>query len=198
MDMTAYPDDAKSAFESSTLLGRFLVSRAHASRVAFRYCKKTDSPTFGSNPLTSQGYNKGNVIVYPQDSLTLSSVLPPSADHVKDTFCALFVGASEAPVRENIAGLRPCLVRKARVSSVIDFLLQNNPYYKKADDFAGFSQENLEAICSTAEGERTPDGVTPACIEIAHLDPMITTGESAPALPCRRQVCTITHRERSP
>jgi hypothetical protein len=78
MDMTAYPDDAKSAFESSTLLGRFLVSRAHASRVAFRYCKKTDSPTFGSNPLTSQGYNKGNVIVYPQDSLTLSSVLPHS------------------------------------------------------------------------------------------------------------------------
>ena len=81
---------------------------------------------------------------------------------------------------------------------MIDFLLQNNPYYKKDDDFAGFSQENLEAICSTAEGERTPDGVTPACIEIAHLDPMITTGESAPALPCRRQVCTITHRERSP
>ena len=88
MDMTAYPDDAKSAFESSTLLGRSLISRARASRVAFRYCKKTDSPTFGSNPLTSQGYNKGNVIVYPQDSLTLSSVRPPT-DHVKDTFCAL-------------------------------------------------------------------------------------------------------------
>jgi hypothetical protein len=41
-------------------------------------------------------------------------VLPPSADHVKDTFCALFVGASETPARENIASLRPCLVRKAR------------------------------------------------------------------------------------
>jgi hypothetical protein len=109
MDMTAYPDDAKSAFESSTLLGRFLISRAHASCVAFRYCKKTDSPTFGSNPLTSQGYNKGNAIVYPQDSLTLSSVLPPSADHVKDTFCVLFVGSSETPVRENIPSLRPCL-----------------------------------------------------------------------------------------
>jgi hypothetical protein len=103
------PADTSAAFTKATLLERFLVSRARASRVTFCYCQKPDAPGFGGSVLTSQGYNKGNAIVYPQDSLSLNKVLPPSPQSVKNTFCALIIGARQKPLRETIAELRPCV-----------------------------------------------------------------------------------------
>jgi hypothetical protein len=74
------PQEVGTAFSDATLLERFLVARARASRVTFRYCKGPDACGFGDSPITSQAYNKGNFIVYPQDSLSLNSVLPPSLE----------------------------------------------------------------------------------------------------------------------
>ncbi|KAI9070104.1 hypothetical protein FKP32DRAFT_1542567, partial [Trametes sanguinea] len=89
----------------------------------------------------SQKCIKGNVAIHPQDSTSLSSVLPPSRDEIHDTICAVFVGENK-PTQENIEKLAPMLVRKSRVKTMIDFLIDNNPKYAVSDTFRGYSQAN--------------------------------------------------------
>ncbi|KIM23130.1 hypothetical protein M408DRAFT_77987 [Serendipita vermifera MAFF 305830] len=169
------PPDIKEAFDSASVFEKSLICRGRASRITFRYCKNPESVEFGRNPATSQGYSKGNIIVMPQDSLSLTKSLPPSTDDIRDSLCILFIGSSTVPVAENVRKLAPCMVRKSRVSTLINFLINNNPHYAISDLFTGFSAENLDSL--SLEQVENDEEFTPANIEIAHLDPTTSIGE---------------------
>ncbi len=83
----------------------------------------------------------------PQDVAQLRSVLPPSPEEIQNSLCVLFVGGTTKPTRENIATLGPTfgpvLVSKNRIGTMINFLIQNNPWYQSPD--VTFSEENLNA-----------------------------------------------------
>jgi hypothetical protein len=99
------PQDVREAFENATAFELQLVSRACCTRIIHRYSDKDPS-------LGSQRYNKGSLMILPQDSVTVRKFLPPSPDTIRDTICALFVG-KEKPTAENIQKLGPILIRKS-------------------------------------------------------------------------------------
>ncbi|KIM23874.1 hypothetical protein M408DRAFT_76702, partial [Serendipita vermifera MAFF 305830] len=111
----------------------------------------------------------------PQDSLSLTKSLPPTTDTIRDSLCVLFIGSSTVPVAENIRKLAPCMVRKSRVSTLINFLTNNNPHYAISDSFTGFSAENLDLL--SPEHAEDDEDFTPATVEVAHLDPTTSIGE---------------------
>ena len=161
------PEGVKRAFESATSVERVLVSRARASKVSFRFCQTKGHYLYGTDPNTSQSYVRGNVGIHPQDATHLNEYLPPSHDVIRDTICAVFVGQTK-PTRETIAMLRPVLVRKSRVSEIIQFLTSRNPLYRPDGLFAGFSQMNMDALFGPGTAD-VDEGV--ACgMEIAHLE----------------------------
>ncbi|KAF8207370.1 hypothetical protein K438DRAFT_1463375, partial [Mycena galopus ATCC 62051] len=55
-------------------------------------------------------YSKGNIAIFPQDVASLQTVLPPPKEEIHEAMCALFIGPSTVPTRENIKSLRPVLV----------------------------------------------------------------------------------------
>ncbi|PVF90830.1 hypothetical protein CPB86DRAFT_685701, partial [Serendipita vermifera] len=116
---------------------------------------------------------KGNVIVWPQDSISLTSVLPPDVNSVRDTFCALLIGPYDKPTRENIAQLGPCLLRKSRVSTMINFLVDNNTHYAVGDSFHGFSAQNLHDLCP----EPSDTDIIPPAVEISTLNTTASSEE---------------------
>ena len=56
----------------------------------------------GTDPETSQSYNKGTVAILPQESVELREVLPPPFDDVRKAMCAVFVGSKVKPTVDNI------------------------------------------------------------------------------------------------
>ncbi|KIM21401.1 hypothetical protein M408DRAFT_29598 [Serendipita vermifera MAFF 305830] len=165
------PTSVRLAFENSTIFEQSLIARARANRITFRYCHNPTSPQYGWNFQTSQSYSKGNVMILPQDSLSLQSMLPPSPDAVRDTMAVLFIGPTVKPTRENIRDLHPCLVRKSRISCLINFLTNHNPYYASDADFEGLSPQNLDSLAANAPFSfEDGDLFFPAAVEIAHID----------------------------
>ncbi len=57
-----------------------------------------------------------------QDLTHLNNILPPSLDEIQDTVCAVFVGKTKLTPK-TIEGLRPVLVRKMRVRTIMTFLM---------------------------------------------------------------------------
>ncbi|KAF8215291.1 hypothetical protein K438DRAFT_1902014 [Mycena galopus ATCC 62051] len=117
---------------------------------------------------TSQGYSKGNVAIFPQDIATLRTVLPPPREEIHEAMCALFVGASTVPTKENIKTLRPVLVSKTRVQLMLDFLLHRNSFYAAAG--VTFSKDNLDSLFSGTDDEGIPDGVELCCLPDSTLE----------------------------
>ena len=160
------PADVKQAFEEATQVERVLVSRARASKISFRFCETKGHYLYGTDPHTSQSYVRGNVGIHPQDATHLHEYLPPGHDAIRDTICAVFVGQTK-PTRETMQKLSPVLVRKSRVSTIIQFLTRENPMYRPAGLFAGFSQINMDALFGPGTAG-VEEGV--ACgMEIAHV-----------------------------
>ncbi|KAF8143048.1 hypothetical protein K438DRAFT_1634389, partial [Mycena galopus ATCC 62051] len=126
--------------------------------------KKADQRTLGS-----QGYSKGNVAIFPQDVATLRAILPPPREEIHEAMCALFVGASTVPTKDNIKALRPVLVSKTRVQLILDFLINRNSFYVAAG--VTFSQENLDSIFEGTDNEGVPDGVELCCLPDSILEP---------------------------
>ena len=161
------PSQVKTAFSESTHIERLLISRARASRISFRFTELKGHNLEGTDWATSQGCVKGNVAIHPQDSTHLSNVLPPSNDAIRDMVCAVFVGDTK-PTLENIARFRPVLVRKSRVKTMIEFLMEANHTYQSDGEFNGFSQANMDALF----GEGTAgiyEGV-PCAMQVGHLE----------------------------
>lgn len=85
-------------------------------------------------------------MVTPLDVTRLTSVLPPDPQTIADTMCAVFVGQT-MPSRDTISKMAPVLVRKSRVKTMIEFLVEHNPHYKKVDGF-GDSVQRISMPCS--------------------------------------------------
>lgn len=168
------PKDVKDAFENASMAELLLVSKVRASKVCYRFDelkgKRTPSGNIaGEDPKaknrpTDQVFNHGNVIVMPQDVGSINTVLPPSPEKVADTVCAVFVG-SEKPTRQNIARLNPVLVRKKRIRTMIEFLVEKNPEYGVHNGFGGLSEENLASLHDGCENASE----IPKAIEIGYL-----------------------------
>ena len=173
------PVEVKQAFEASTTTERVLLGRARCSRVSFRFyeLKKRFDDVDGlphvvggsssNRYLQSQRCMKGNVLVMPQNSTHLNSVLPPSSDIIRDTVCAMFVGKSK-PTKETIGRLTPLLVRKSRMSTLIEFMVHSNAHYATDSAFHGFSQRNLDGLFGP--GTAHQDEGVPCALEVGFLE----------------------------
>ncbi|KAH7909537.1 hypothetical protein BJ138DRAFT_1010612, partial [Hygrophoropsis aurantiaca] len=153
------PEDVQDGFDKASPFELVLISRARASRLCFKFTESAGQSA------ASRKYTKGNVVVMPQDVTTLQSVLPVSAESIADTVCILFVG-ERLPSRMNIERLAPVLVRKSRIRTLVEFLVENNPHYRPDQSFQGFSQRNLDELF---EGASDSNVCVPACVEITLL-----------------------------
>lgn len=148
----ALPSVVRQAFQGSTQFDRLLVSRARGSRISYRFTELRqkhldfdDAPNTAYDKSTAQRFTKGNIIVMPQNSTQLNSILPPPPTVIRDTVCAVFV-ATTKPTEATIKKLSPVLARKSTVKTIIDFLVADNPYYACDSTFHGFSQRNLDSL----------------------------------------------------
>lgn len=151
------------AFKHASMFDLMLVSRCRATRMTYLYSKKKDGP--GGNPESSQRYNKGNVAIIPQDSVKVRLLLPPGRDEIRDAMCALFIGGVTVPTVENIKKLNPIMVSKSRVFSMINFLVERNPWYSAGG--AMFSRENFDDLFHPSDSD-TDMGLLKS-VELAHL-----------------------------
>ncbi|KAJ7659695.1 hypothetical protein DFH06DRAFT_1269127 [Mycena polygramma] len=138
-----------------------MVARSRTTRITHLFCDKPNVHGQDKVHAYSQGYSKGNVAIFPQDVASVRPLLPPPRDEIKEAMCALFVGPKTVPTRENIKDLRPVLVSKTRVQSMIDFLLTRNPYYINSG--VEFSQSNLDDLFPE------PNEAFPSAIDICCL-----------------------------
>lgn len=155
------PPSVKAAFAKASPWDLTLVSRARSSVIIHRFSENRS--TFKGDPSTSQYFSRGNTVILPQDPSGVRSVLPPSPDDIASSICALFVGRTQ-PTPDNIAQLSPVLVSKSVVKTVVDFLLEHNPYYHSG---TSFSQANFDALFSPELA--SVDTATLASVEKAFL-----------------------------
>ncbi len=169
------PPSVSDALSASTHVDKLLIARARTSRISFRF-KQTASgfpgdadephPTDERQPVP-QKYVRGNVLVMPQNSTQLNNILPPPPSVIHDTVCAVFVGRSK-PTPETVRKVKVLLARKSVVKTLIEFLVDKNPYYTVDDEtFFGLSQANLNALFP-AESEDTDSGI-PSAMGIGFL-----------------------------
>ncbi|KAH9895271.1 hypothetical protein C8Q73DRAFT_645718, partial [Cubamyces lactineus] len=160
------PLEVRQAFRESTHAERLLVARARASTISVRFSELKGHVMHNTAHAGSQKCVKGNVAIHPQDAARLTEVLPPGRDAIRDTLCAVFVGENK-PTMENIKKLKPIVVRKSRVRTMIDFLVENNPLYSLTDTFKGYSQSNMDGLFG--DGTAHIDIGVPCSIEIGHI-----------------------------
>ncbi|TFK81783.1 hypothetical protein K466DRAFT_501536, partial [Polyporus arcularius HHB13444] len=150
---SALPPAVAAAFARSSQFDRILVSRARASRISFRFTELREEDPSNREPIeghdshaTAQRFIRGNVLIMPQNSTQLNSLLPPPPSVVHDTACAVFVG-TQKPTMDTIGSLSPVLVRRSNIYTIIQFLLTENPYYvPDGETFFGFSRANMDAL----------------------------------------------------
>ncbi|KAI0682583.1 hypothetical protein C8Q76DRAFT_637108, partial [Earliella scabrosa] len=170
----ALPDHVAAALRRSSQFDRLLVARARGSRISYRFTELKQKRS-GLDPddvaaydqATAQRFVKGNIIVLPQNSTQLNSVLPPSPSVIRDTVCAVFVG-SKRPSKETIRKLSPVLATKSTVKTIIEFLVSNNPHYARDTEFHGFSQRNLDLLFE--EEDRNSDEGLPCAMSVGFLE----------------------------
>jgi hypothetical protein len=92
-------------------------------------------------------------------------MLPPSQDDLCDAMCVIFAGHTEKPSRETVKQMRPILVTKSIVKTLIDFLVTNNPWYQQSG--VSYSQENMDALFEEVDGD--VDTSLPQALQICHL-----------------------------
>ncbi|KAJ7234987.1 hypothetical protein C8J57DRAFT_1531266 [Mycena rebaudengoi] len=108
---------------------------------------------------------RGNVAIFAQDVPTVRTFLPPDVSEIQEAMCALFIGASTVPTKDNIAKLSPVLVSKNRVATLIDFLVNENDMYLEAG--VTFSSDNMATLFS--EEDSAGDTAVPRGVELACL-----------------------------
>ncbi|KAI0634070.1 hypothetical protein C8Q77DRAFT_1016755, partial [Trametes polyzona] len=162
------PHCVQSAFSESTQFERLLISRARASVISVRFSdiKGHYENKIGQSRDGSQGCVRGNVAIHPQDAAHLTNVLPPGHDAIRDSICAVFVGENP-PSPQNIEALKPVIVRKSRVKTLIEFLVSHNTSYCPDGTFVGFSKNNLNNLFG--EGTASTDCGIPCAMEIGHI-----------------------------
>jgi len=79
----ALSDEVREAFSYATTFNIMMVAHARATRITHLYSSKTEGPMAGSDPEISWSYNKGNVVILPQESVELQDTLPPPFDDIQ-------------------------------------------------------------------------------------------------------------------
>lgn len=180
------PVAVRKAFDKCTFTERRLLGRARCSRISYRFTelrRKKDEDhgdaaqhesgmpqtqdTSTNSYARSQRCMKGNVLVMPQNSTHLTAVLPPPPEVIRDTVCAVFVGRAK-PTKETIGKLGPLLVRKSRVTHLINFIIQENVHYECDTEFHGYSQRNMDALFGPGT-ERQDEGI-PCGLEVGFIE----------------------------
>ncbi|KAJ7340542.1 hypothetical protein DFH08DRAFT_704161, partial [Mycena albidolilacea] len=162
------PPEVLSAFEKATPFDLLLSAHSRSTRITYLFCDKDGVKVNDATRMSSQGYSKGNVAIFAQDVATLRKVLPPPRAEIQEAMCALFVGPTTVPTKENIEALRPVLVSKNRVQTILDFLLSKNAYYLSAG--VQFSKTNLEGLYQGPVAEGVLDAVEFCCLPESTLD----------------------------
>ncbi|RPD64416.1 hypothetical protein L226DRAFT_460877, partial [Lentinus tigrinus ALCF2SS1-7] len=185
------PTNVADALALSTHVDRSLIARARSTRISFRFNQTrsdNDIDQEGPSPVNEgrrvpQRYLKGNVLIMPQNSTQLTTVLPPSSSVIRDTLCALFVGRTQ-PTILSINKMQPLLTRKSIIETLINFLVAKNPHYAVNHvNFFGFSRSNLDALFQPGLGDA--DVGVPSAMEMGFV-------EDSPAF--RATTSDYTHR----
>ncbi|KAG1788114.1 uncharacterized protein HD556DRAFT_1434138 [Suillus plorans] len=101
----------------------------------------------------------------PQDSAELRNLLPPTQDELRDAMCVIFAGHQEKPSRQTVKQMRPILITKSIVKTLIEFLISNNPWYQQSG--VSYSQANMDSLFQEDEGD--VDTSIPQALQICHL-----------------------------
>ncbi|KAJ7902454.1 hypothetical protein B0H13DRAFT_1499896, partial [Mycena leptocephala] len=156
------PGPVKSAFEAASLYDLMMVARTRCTRITHLFSEKPDARGHEKRRDTSQGYSQGNVAIFPQDVASIRPMLPPPRPEIKEAMCALFIGPKTAPSRDNIKDLKPVLVSKTRVETMLQFLLGKNPYYINSG--VEFSQDNLDDLFPEKRDCAFPSAIEICCL----------------------------------
>ncbi|KZO91189.1 hypothetical protein CALVIDRAFT_489483, partial [Calocera viscosa TUFC12733] len=155
------------AFDDASVFELMLVSRVRGNTITYKYSERGGNVDSGKARSLSQSYGRGNVMVLPQDSLTLNRVLPPPPDEVGKSVVVLFSGHARITDVE-VRKIRPVLVRPAVVRTLIDFLLRYNPAYSSSEcGFDGpttFDQANLDFL------QPAQDGFVPPSVSVGRFE----------------------------
>ncbi|KAJ7286216.1 hypothetical protein C8J57DRAFT_1050451, partial [Mycena rebaudengoi] len=170
------PSAVRLAFAQATAFDLMMVGRSRATRITHLFSRNPKSVLYGTADITSQRYSQGNVAIFAQDVPTVRTLLPPDISEIREAMCALFVGSTAVPSRENIKKLSPVLVSKNRVATLIDFLLSKNEAYMTAS--VEYSADNMDALFASAD--QGQDVAVPTGIELACLpEPESSAGTSS-------------------
>lgn len=158
------PPEIAKAFEASSMHERQLIAGCRASRITYIYSSPVTNPEGRDREhMTSQGFIKGNVAIFPQDVGKVGALVPPAPDEIDYCMCVVFMGG-QPPTWEVLSKLSPVLVSRSRVEALTKFLADRNMYYRQYG--LKFSKENLDALCAT-EHFRGDRGITTA-VEVLH------------------------------
>jgi len=153
------PSTVKSAFEEANMFDRMLICRARANSIVCKFNargegnEEAEPRREGILSQVRKGV-RGNIIVAPLDVVKMNEVLPPGPETIRDTMCAIFVGAT-LPTLTSVSKYSPILIRKSRVKTMIEFLLANNDHYTPTQDFQ-FSAGNHANLLDGGGDEGVP------------------------------------------
>ncbi|KAF5311183.1 hypothetical protein D9611_012999 [Ephemerocybe angulata] len=156
------PDDVRRAFNLISIFEKALICRVRTNSLLCRFTGVEDDSS-ENHFIHGRRHIKGNIMSTPLDVIRVNSILPPSPSDIADTICALIVSVNP-PTKRTIETLKPVLVRKSRIKLLIDFLVQNNPNYRRCESFKGFSAEYLNSLFTGPE-----DVGVPASVNIGHV-----------------------------
>ncbi|KAF8217221.1 hypothetical protein K438DRAFT_1484228, partial [Mycena galopus ATCC 62051] len=162
------PPDVKRAFGDATLYDLMMTAHSRATRITYLFSDKAKFGRQDERRATSQRYSQGNVAIFTQDVAALRAVLPPPSSEIHEAMCALFIGPATTPSRQNIKQLKPVLVSKSRVETMIHFLLHRNAFYISAG--LQFSESNLADLFPGPLDEDVPQAVELCCLPDATLE----------------------------
>ncbi|KZO98247.1 hypothetical protein CALVIDRAFT_478596, partial [Calocera viscosa TUFC12733] len=166
----ALPDQVRADFESATVFDLMLLSRVRASCIVFKYSDANRTVRDRARS-TSQSFTKGNVMVLPQETLSLSDVIPPPPDEIRKSVVVLFDAQKDTSV-DSIRKFSPVLVSPGIVRRLSQFLIANNASYVDGGGIfpgpARYSEDNVSALQDPG-AERDAHGVPPF-VGIGRLD----------------------------
>jgi len=100
--------DVKCAIDEASMFDIMMVSKLRATRITHLYSSKEGSSLYGTDPMLSQRYSRGNVAVLPQDTASVQDMLPPDRSEIHEAMCTLFVGSRESLPSRVSNGLAQC------------------------------------------------------------------------------------------
>ncbi|KAF5334184.1 hypothetical protein D9611_014514 [Ephemerocybe angulata] len=158
------PPEVAKGFTEMSVFEKALICRVRTNSLLCRFSLEgVEKDPFNDNFVQRRRHIRGNIISTPLDVARISTILPPPASEIQDTICALIISSS-VPSDATMESLTPIMVRKSRLKLLIEFLVQNNPHYKKCEGFKGFSSEYLEGLFKGSN-----DRGIPAAATIGHI-----------------------------